>query len=109
MNDVMDIYGGYDENYSLTDFSVVLNSKYIIKDSNADEKNFFKGSYTWNYDENSLGKDIELTITDNKNYFAILSGQLGILLVPIVISIIGVIIYIAYLLINRKIKRVNQL
>lgn len=109
MNDVMSTINNYDENYGLEDFSIVLNSKYFLKDDNADERNIFTGKYVWNFKQDSLGKEIKLTITQNKNYFAIVSDYLGLFIFPVVILIIGVIIYVIYLLFKQKINHVNRI
>lgn len=112
LNGMKDIFGEYDDldyMYYAPSFNIVLKSEYIIKDSNADERNFFKGNYTWKMSKDSLNKNIELTISNKKNYFAIINGKLGLLVVPTIILIISILAYIIYLLINQKIKRVNQL
>ena len=104
-----DMFNTYeDPNFSVEPFNITLKSKYIIKESNADIKNFLTGTYIWNFDKTIEDKTIEFTISDKTNYFSKIFGN-KILFYSMLIIIIIVVGLIVYGVLNNRLKKVNEI
>lgn len=109
MNDVFSTIVNYDAMFVLEDFDVVFTSDYLIEDANCDSKNLVTGEYVWSFKKGTLGKTIEFTLTDNKNYSAIVFGKIGYLILPIILLVILLICYIIYSNFKKKVMIVNEI
>lgn len=93
-----DSSGGDDDRYPVSNLSINIRVPYVVKENNADKVDKSTNTYTWNIDEETLDKEINITFDKNKIY--IYGKSFYISLGIIIILIIVVLIYII-----KKIKK----
>lgn len=91
------------------EFTVTLNSKYVIEKDNSDERNKFKGTYIWKFKKGISNRNMEFTIVKRENLSASFVGRYGAYLFAIFILAFLAIGFIIYLVMKGKSDKANSL
>lgn len=109
MRDIFGVVENLDEYFRIESFDVAFRSDYYMKDANYTSRNELTGEYVWHFERGELAKTMEFTLTDNKNYAAIVLNYLDYAIIPIILLVFLIICYIIYVVFRRKINEVNSL
>ena len=109
LNDIYNSFGTGDYYDFPEEFTITLNSKYVIENDNADEKNALTGVYKWHFKKGVIKKTIEFTITNKSSITANVIGSHPILSLIILVLAIFIIMIIIYGVVKGKIKKVNSI
>ena len=109
LTDVYNSLGSSDYYDFPEEFTISLNSKYIIEKDNADERNVLTGGYKWHFKKGFIKKTIEFTVVEKSSIAANVIGANPILSLIILILAIFVILYIIYVVMKGKIRKANSI
>ena len=109
LNDIYNTIGAGDYYDFPEEFTVSINSKYVIEKDNADERNVLTGVYKWHFKRGLIKKTIEFTIVQKSSISANIIGSHPILSIIVLILAIFLILYIIYGVMKGKIEKANSI
>ncbi len=94
-----------DVRYPISDLKINIKVPYVVTSNNADKYDNVTNTYTWNIDEETKDKKIEITFDKNKIYVY----NLGIYIFISILIILAIIVIVIILKMVKKNKRNNKI